>query len=367
MAQAACIASFASHSGVLHLYTDKALEAVVNKIAVDGARDKLEGFDILEWAAFAKKKSNIASSICKELGRLKTCMSASTPSRRCDLDPLHQSDPWAGASLAPPRSKHEGVEASLGQGLQKAPLWQNYFLRPSEQDAPGDEAPLWQKPFMRPSEQDTQGDEVAQVQTVEQAPLWQKPSVRPSELNTQGDEVPQVQNVEQDPPWQKSCVRPSEQDTQGDEVPQVQNVEQAPLRQKPFVRPSEQDAQGDEVPQLQDVCDRVSDHAADIPGKTCDKKPMVAALHVEWSRASEDDDLPMDDICDYFERFGQILETDMPECPRGRNLVKLDFVYGDAAGKTLRLGKHVVTRSDDGKQIAVKVYAKMDTRRKDAK
>ncbi len=50
-----------------------------------------------------------------------------------------------------------------------------------------------------------------------------------------------------------------------------------------------------------------------------------------------------------------------------RGLVKLDFVRGEPVGKDLRLGKHVVTRADDGKQIAVKVYAKLDTRRKDAK
>ena len=75
----------------------------------------------------------------------------------------------------------------------------------------------------------------------------------------------------------------------------------------------------------------------------------------------------MDDIVDYFEGFGQILGTDMPQCPHGRCLVKLDFVRGEPVGKDLRLGKHVITRADDGKQISVKVYAKLDTRRKDVK
>ena len=91
---------------------------------------------------------------------------------------------------------------------------------------------------------------------------------------------------------------------------------------------------------------------------------MIRALHVEWPVATEDDELPMDDITDYFEGFGQILETDMPECPHGRTVVKLDFVDGDPAENVLRLGKHVITRSEDRKQIAVKVYTKLDTRRK---
>ena len=38
-------------------------------------------------------------------------------------------------------------------------------------------------------------------------------------------------------------------------------------------------------------------------------------------------------------------------------------VVRDPSAKTLQLGKHVVTRSDDGKQIAVRVSARLDTRR----
>ena len=47
--------------------------------------------------------------------------------------------------------------------------------------------------------------------------------------------------------------------------------------------------------------------------------------------------------------------------------MKLDFVYDEPVGKELRLGKHVIARAGDGKQINVKVYVKLDTRRKDAK
>ena len=48
-------------------------------------------------------------------------------------------------------------------------------------------------------------------------------------------------------------------------------------------------------------------------------------------------------------------------------MVKLDLVYGEPDGKVLRLGKHVIARADDGKQIAVKVCVKLDTRRKDTR
>ena len=89
MMQPASIASFASHSGVPHLYTDMALESLIDKISVDRASDKLEGFDIQQWAAFAKKRSNIASSICKELGRLKAQASSNFPNGS-----------WFGSSLS---------------------------------------------------------------------------------------------------------------------------------------------------------------------------------------------------------------------------------------------------------------------------
>ena len=93
---------------------------------------------------------------------------------------------------------------------------------------------------------------------------------------------------------------------------------------------------------------------------------MDVAGEVEWL-AVDDDELSMDDVVDYFEGFGQVLGIDVPECPHGRTMVKLDFVYGELDGKVLRLGKHVIARADDGKQIAVKVYVKLDTRRKDTR
>ena len=89
-----------------------------------------------------------------------------------------------------------------------------------------------------------------------------------------------------------------------------------------------------------------------------------ATLHVEWP--SPDDgsqDLPMDDVVGYFEGFGQIVGSDMVDDGRGANLVKLDFA--DNLGTVMRKHRHVITRSEDGEQITVKIYVRLDTRRKD--
>ena len=99
MMQPACIASFASRSNQLHIFTEKALETVIDQISMESTYLKLEGFDISQWAAFAKKKSNIASSICKELGRLQAFQSVFTRTQACENDPFFRSDPWVGASL----------------------------------------------------------------------------------------------------------------------------------------------------------------------------------------------------------------------------------------------------------------------------
>ena len=73
----------------------------------------LDGFDISEWANYAKKKARIASSTGREIGRLKALLKAAPVlsdamksqaySRRRDEDPYDTSvlDPWASASLPP--------------------------------------------------------------------------------------------------------------------------------------------------------------------------------------------------------------------------------------------------------------------------
>ena len=68
----------------------------------------VDGFDVYEWAAYAKKKAQIASVICKERGRLKAILSASNSkmnvfaTERNDVDELFGKDPWAAACSTPP-------------------------------------------------------------------------------------------------------------------------------------------------------------------------------------------------------------------------------------------------------------------------
>jgi len=121
-------------------------------------------------------------------------------------------------------------------------------------------------------------------------------------------QTPSQQDVQKAPLWQKYFSRPSEQDILDIDIPVPPGVDKAPLWQKIVAKPAEQDAQGAQVP----LEHRVETSPS---GKPWEKKPMIRALHVEWPVATEDDELPMDDITDYFEGFGQILETDMPECP----------------------------------------------------
>jgi len=183
MVQPGCIASFASRGVLLHLFTQQALETVLDKNSVMRDEDKLDGFDIHEWAAFAKKKSSIASSICKELGRLKASQSATVDARYRDLDPLCVADPWAGASfkLGACRSKHEDESAEVG--AKTAPPWQKYFLKPSEQNT-------------KEATQEAQAVAVQHQLSVEEVPSSLKAFANPSEPDAEGAEKPSCLNDE---------------------------------------------------------------------------------------------------------------------------------------------------------------------------
>ena len=65
------------------------------------SEEKVDDFNILEWANYAKKKARIASSTSKELGRIKAILAASLrpssygePKRR-DIDKVSEQDPWS--------------------------------------------------------------------------------------------------------------------------------------------------------------------------------------------------------------------------------------------------------------------------------
>lgn len=75
MALPFCIASLDSVSGSMHFYTIEALQAALEMMPIAGnvygqaSVDSLllDGFNIQQWAQHAKHKSNIASSICREM------------------------------------------------------------------------------------------------------------------------------------------------------------------------------------------------------------------------------------------------------------------------------------------------------------
>ena len=78
--------------GTLHIFSQDALKVVLEKMAekplndVGGDAHLFEGYDAEQWAKFAQMKSKIASSICRENGRLKSRLQ----------DPMESNDPWSG-------------------------------------------------------------------------------------------------------------------------------------------------------------------------------------------------------------------------------------------------------------------------------
>ena len=73
-----CTARLDSACGSLYIYDVKALEVLVAKLPCiwascsEPAPILLEGFSVESWAHSAKKKANIATSVCKVNGLLKT-------------------------------------------------------------------------------------------------------------------------------------------------------------------------------------------------------------------------------------------------------------------------------------------------------
>ena len=143
-----CIARLLTSAGHLEIYSDVALAVMIEKISMTPAKDALaspvktsmapalddrpvvarlcdatnyEGFTILEWADYAKRKSRIASSVCKCNGELK----ATLAKLLADVsDNLGCYDPWAGASL--PVLPVEPVDASVDAWSEWTGLGCNY-------------------------------------------------------------------------------------------------------------------------------------------------------------------------------------------------------------------------------------------------
>ena len=126
------IAILASPSGDMHFFTSEALKIWADMKAslrsilppspsAAGASQVscLDGFDIHQWAAYAKKKSSIATNICRLNGALK--LQRSQVKSDNDVCPPAQddifttTDPWLNAKMPPPLASLD-VEADLWSG-----------------------------------------------------------------------------------------------------------------------------------------------------------------------------------------------------------------------------------------------------------
>jgi hypothetical protein len=304
MALPACLASLATRSGQLHIFTEKALEIVIDRIPLDHTDGKLEGYDIFQWAAFAKKKSSIASSICRELGSLKASRSAFAHEQDGNLDPLCRSDPWAGASfkLSDSASKQPGDDAAFHEHhMEKAPLWQKYFSRPSEQHVQG--------------AQDLLGH------SFEQPPLWQEIPAKQSELKAMDGSVDQV-------------------DGNGHQLADKwRKVSSKALVQQRHASAME--------PKAAAVCAE-GHQPKDDPG---------AWVRTTWPSSVE---LSADDVMEHFEAYGEITDLEWLEDASDKSVetIKLHFRFRSSLQQVLARQQHSVRREADGKLFTVKTHVK---------
>jgi len=127
MAAHAC---FVSQCGQLYVYTLEALQVVLDKFSIpldssaigdkyteqNGFRKLIvgdnmpgsfyEGFTAQQWATYAKKKSSIASQVCRENGKLKASLNSTPPLKLSSVDrdmndQVFDCDPWASAVPSP--------------------------------------------------------------------------------------------------------------------------------------------------------------------------------------------------------------------------------------------------------------------------
>ena len=122
------VASLKDQRGEWHFYDHKALEMALQTFAsnVDlNPTALVHGFSIVEWAAYAKLKARIASSMCsmcKENARLRRCVDDRVVSGvnngvRQDSDSIFENDPWRDArgisDCASKRSSDDGASEDV--------------------------------------------------------------------------------------------------------------------------------------------------------------------------------------------------------------------------------------------------------------
>ena len=151
MAVSVAVARLDSAKGQLHLFDVTAVASVLERLPIidignDTAVDTrfyaagaalFGGFSAETWSQYAKKKSRIASRLCRENGELKACIAALENKLRHqspsvfsvvpNVDPLSSHDPWAGKSISPSVEVHSCLDA-----------WGSWTLATSAASAVGD-------------------------------------------------------------------------------------------------------------------------------------------------------------------------------------------------------------------------------------
>ena len=79
----ALVARFDTLHGPLQIYSQQALHAICSALPIvkhDDAQAQalLEGFSLEHWASYGRRKSRIASKVCKENGRLKAMLESTS-------------------------------------------------------------------------------------------------------------------------------------------------------------------------------------------------------------------------------------------------------------------------------------------------
>ena len=113
---AAPLACLESTCGWLHIYDNSALQIIVDSmLKVSSAtpllqEDVFEGYPAAQWAAHAKRKSSVASSVTRLNGQLKAKLASLS-----NQDVVYNADPWVGTS-PPPKIHTPSFDAWSGWG-----------------------------------------------------------------------------------------------------------------------------------------------------------------------------------------------------------------------------------------------------------
>jgi hypothetical protein len=323
------IASLTTACGPLQMFSLEALELALAKIStmptqagtlsdeapapLPPSLELLDGFTINQWAAYAKLKSQVASRMCQENGMMKRKLAnldnwrpALPPAAVAEKgDPLFASDPWQAASskLAAPRSGAASTSAS-----SDVHLWADWSPAVKQHDIPKE-----------PETAHSDVDKGSSCRAVQCCPDQENCSTEGDDFGASGS-ASGMSVVTRDEPLQLNACEPK-----------VLNTDMQALRQVP-------------------------NHFFQFQGMVPAPR-QGTCLRVVWPSIQE---LAADDVCDYFEAFGKILELDWldDDWQTNTETIKLKFETAASVGSALRQHAHNIARESDGKIIAVKVHVK---------